>query len=75
MAPVKENKGIFDQKLLKAALIDSFKKLDPRALWRNPVMLSVEIGSVITTSILFTIWLQEKGSRPGLPELFRHGSG
>ena len=49
MAPVKENKGIFDQKLLKAALIDSFKKLDPRALWRNPVMLSVEIGSVITT--------------------------
>jgi K+-transporting ATPase ATPase B chain len=47
--PVKKSKGIFDPKLLKAALINSFIKLDPRALWRNPVMLSVEIGSVITT--------------------------
>ncbi|HXX56937.1 MAG TPA: potassium-transporting ATPase subunit KdpB [Thermodesulfovibrionales bacterium] len=44
-----KSKGIFDPKLLKAAFIDSFRKLDPRALWRNPVMLSVEIGSVITT--------------------------
>lgn len=47
--PVKKSRGIFNPKLLKAALIDSFKKLDPRALWRNPVMLSVELGSVITT--------------------------
>ncbi len=47
--PVKKNRGIFDPKLLKTALIDSLKKLDPRALWRNPVMLSVEVGSVITT--------------------------
>ncbi|HET6516324.1 MAG TPA: potassium-transporting ATPase subunit KdpB [Thermodesulfovibrionales bacterium] len=46
---IKRSKGIFDPKLLKAALIDSFRKLDPRALWRNPVMLSVEVGSVITT--------------------------
>jgi K+-transporting ATPase ATPase B chain len=45
----KMRKGIFDPKLMKAAFIDSFKKLDPRALWRNPVMLSVEVGSVITT--------------------------
>jgi K+-transporting ATPase ATPase B chain len=49
MAKRTESKSIFDPGLLKAALIDSFKKLDPRALWRNPVMLSVEIGSVITT--------------------------
>jgi len=47
--PVKKTRGVFDPKLLKAALIDSFKKLDPRALWRNPVMLSVEVGSVITS--------------------------
>jgi K+-transporting ATPase ATPase B chain len=47
---VKKSKGIFDPKLLKAALIDSFKKLAPRALWRNPVMLSVEVGSIITTA-------------------------
>lgn len=46
---VEKSRGVFDPRLLKAALIDSFRKLDPRALWRNPVMLSVEIGSVITT--------------------------
>lgn len=49
MAKRVESKGIFDRRLLKAALIDSLRKLDPRILWRNPVMLSVEIGSVITT--------------------------
>lgn len=30
------------------ALLDSFKKLDPRILWRNPVMFCVEIASSIT---------------------------
>ena len=38
----------FDTELLKGALLDSFKKLDPRELWRNPVMLCVEIASFIT---------------------------
>jgi K+-transporting ATPase ATPase B chain len=53
---VKKSSGIFDPKLLRAALIDSLRKLDPRALWRNPVMLSVEAGSVITTiNFLFNL--------------------
>jgi K+-transporting ATPase ATPase B chain len=51
-----KSKGIFDPKLLKAAFIDSFRKLNPRALWRNPVMLSVEAGSLITTiNFLFNL--------------------
>ena len=33
---------------MKGALIESLKKLNPRELWRNPVMLCVEIASVIT---------------------------
>ena len=45
----KASKGIFDPRLLKGALKESFKKLDPRILWSNPVMLCVEAGSVITT--------------------------
>ncbi|MDD1744823.1 MAG: potassium-transporting ATPase subunit KdpB [Candidatus Methanoperedens sp.] len=57
----KKTKGIFDPKLMRAALIDSFKKLDPRALWRNPVMLSVEIGSVITTVNFFINLITGKG--------------
>ena len=40
--------SIFDARIMKPALLDSFKKLDPRVLWRNPVMLCVEIASVIT---------------------------
>src|SRR5664279_1379908 len=40
--------SIFDVRIMKPALLDSFKKLDPRALWRNPVMLCVEIASIIT---------------------------
>lgn len=56
-----KSKGIFDPKLLKEALRDSFKKLDPRALWRNPVMLSVEIGSVITTVNFFINLVTAKG--------------
>jgi potassium-transporting ATPase ATP-binding subunit len=40
--------SIFDLRIMKPALFDSFKKLDPRALWRNPVMLCVEIASIIT---------------------------
>ncbi|NVN91559.1 MAG: potassium-transporting ATPase subunit KdpB [Desulfuromonadales bacterium] len=40
--------SIFDLRIMKPALFDSFKKLDPRSLWRNPVMLCVEIASIIT---------------------------
>jgi K+-transporting ATPase ATPase B chain len=40
--------SIFDARIMLPALLDSFKKLDPRELWRNPVMLCVEIASVIT---------------------------
>jgi K+-transporting ATPase ATPase B chain len=40
--------SIFDSRIMGPALLDSFKKLDPRVLWRNPVMFCVEIASVIT---------------------------
>jgi len=39
---------MFDTRIMGPALIESFKKLDPRELWRNPVMLCVEVASVIT---------------------------
>jgi K+-transporting ATPase ATPase B chain len=42
-------RSLFDRELLVPALIDSLKKLDPRVQVRNPVMLVVEIGAVITT--------------------------
>jgi K+-transporting ATPase ATPase B chain len=49
----KKNITIFEPELLREALLDSLKKLNPFSLWRNPVMLTVEIGSIITTIIFF----------------------
>src|SRR5260221_13995523 len=50
--------SIFDGKIIRRAIPDSFKKLDPRVQVKNPVMFVVEIGSVITTiefvRLLFT---------------------
>jgi K+-transporting ATPase ATPase B chain len=43
--------------LYRRALIDAFLKLDPRTLYRNVVMFTVEIGSVITT----LLWVQALG--------------
>ncbi|MGY4830547.1 potassium-transporting ATPase subunit KdpB [Sphaerotilaceae bacterium SBD11-9] len=40
---------LFDPTLVKPAVLESFKKLDPRVQWRNPVMFVVYVGSIITT--------------------------
>src|SRR6476660_7163807 len=53
--------SLFQRDIVKRALIDSVKKLDPRVQIRNPVMFVVEIGSVITT----VTWLiQVFGGKP-----------
>ncbi|MGZ4120338.1 MAG: potassium-transporting ATPase subunit KdpB [Actinomycetota bacterium] len=40
---------LFDPPIVKRAIVDSFVKLDPRTLLKNPVMFCVEIVSVIVT--------------------------
>ena len=45
--------SIFSRELVLAAIRDSFPKLDPRLQIKNPVMFIVELGSVVTTTILF----------------------
>ncbi|HTD58742.1 MAG TPA: HAD-IC family P-type ATPase, partial [Solirubrobacteraceae bacterium] len=53
--------SLFQRDIVWRALIDSFKKLDPRVQVHNPVMFVVEIGSVITT----VTWLiQAFGGKP-----------
>jgi len=46
--------SMFDRALVGPALVESFRKLDPRIQWRNPVMFVVYIGSVLTTAL----WVQ-----------------
>jgi len=41
--------GRLDPALLTKSLPDALRKLDPRTLWRNPVMFIVEIGAVWST--------------------------
>jgi K+-transporting ATPase ATPase B chain len=45
--------AVFSREILVRAIGDSFGKLDPRTLVRNPVMFIVEVGSVVTTFIFF----------------------
>ncbi len=45
--------AIFSREIVLAAIGASFGKLDPRTLFRNPVIFIVEVGSVITTAIFF----------------------
>jgi len=49
-----QSASLFQGELLKTALIQSFVKLDPRILFRNPVMFTVELG----TLVMFFVCLQ-----------------
>jgi K+-transporting ATPase ATPase B chain len=46
--------------IVRVALFDSIRKLDPRLMAKNPVMFVVEIGSVLTTFI----WLRDLVTKP-----------
>jgi len=48
-----KQKAIWEWKIVRRALWDSLLKLNPRKMMGNPVMFVVEIGSVITTVLLF----------------------
>ena len=53
-SPMKpRKKAIWEWKIVRRAILDSFVKLNPRKMMGNPVMFVVEIGSVITTVLLF----------------------
>jgi len=43
--------SLFDPAIVRRAVGESFVKLNPRTLMRNPVMFVVEVGSVLTTFV------------------------
>lgn len=59
----KSNRAVWDLKIVRRAMLDAWRKLDPRAMMRNPVMFVVEIGSVLTTILL------ARDYRHGVPHL------
>ena len=59
MAKNKSNK-LFEASLVKDALKQSFVKLNPRIMLRNPVMFTVEIGTIIMLAVCIWILMGEK---------------
>src|SRR6266404_2735620 len=47
------SRSMFDPAIMKRATLESFVKLDPRQMMRNPVMFIVEVGSILTTILFF----------------------
>ncbi|HKS92340.1 MAG TPA: potassium-transporting ATPase subunit KdpB [Tepidiformaceae bacterium] len=44
-----ERPGVWSRAVLTRALVDSAKKLDPRTLYRNPIIFLVEVGALFTS--------------------------
>src|SRR5947209_205598 len=59
----RQKTSLFDPQIVRRAIKDSFRKLDPRLMLRNPVMFVVYVGSFLTTS-LFIEALAGKGEAP-----------
>jgi len=49
-----EQKSLWNAQIVRQAAIYSLKKLNPRWMIKNPVMFVVEVGSLLTTSLLIT---------------------
>ncbi|MCG3137814.1 MAG: Potassium-transporting ATPase ATP-binding subunit [Phycisphaerae bacterium] len=58
-----KTRPLFDPPLVKQAVIDSLRKLDPRHQIRNPVMFTVLVGAVMTL-LLFVQAVAGQGEAP-----------
>src|ERR1700739_4652668 len=53
-SPMKpRQKALWEWRIVRRAVLDAFLKLNTQKMMGNPVMFVVEIGSVITTVLLF----------------------
>src|SRR6266851_2442811 len=56
---------LFDPPIVRRAMFDAFKKLDPRRQVRNPVMFTVLVGSILTTVLGFQALFVGSHESPG----------
>lgn len=83
--PKRVQGGLLDPKMLWTSLPDALRKLDPRTLWRNPVMFIVELGAVWSTVLavadpswfagLIVVWLWLTVIFANLAEAVAEGRG
>ena len=57
-------RNLFEPKIVRAAVLSAFQKLDPRIQLRNPVMFTVEVGAVLVT-LRFVVNLIQGGGPAG----------
>ncbi|TAK25637.1 MAG: K(+)-transporting ATPase subunit B [Myxococcaceae bacterium] len=51
--PIHKSASIWDPAIVRPAIGDAFRKLNPRTMAKNPVMFVVEVGSVLVTVLFF----------------------
>ncbi len=57
---------LFEGPIVRRAMIDAFRKLDPRRMIKNPVMFVVEVGSAFTTLLFVHAAITGRGeASPG----------
>tara|TARA_R110000868_G_scaffold21980_1_gene90715 strand:- start:5588 stop:7597 length:2010 start_codon:yes stop_codon:yes gene_type:complete len=49
-----KDQSLFQKEIVQQALVQSFVKLNPKLLFKNPVMLTVEIGTIVM--LFVSIW-------------------
>jgi K+-transporting ATPase ATPase B chain len=83
--PHRVSGGLLDPRLVLRSFPDALRKLDPRVLYRNPVMFVVEVGAVLTTlsamkdpsvfAWVITAWLWLTSVFANLAEAVAEGRG
>ncbi len=83
--PKRVQGGLLDPRMLWKAMPDALRKLNPRTLWRNPVMFIVEIGAAWSTVLaviepswfawLIVVWLWLTVIFANLAEAVAEGRG
>lgn len=53
-----QTRSLFDRQILRRAVLESLRKLDPRRQVRNPVMFTVYVGSILTTALAIQSFTQ-----------------
>ena len=56
---------LFEASIVRRAIVESIRKLDPRHQIRNPVMFVVEVGSALTTLLFFQAIFGRGEAPPG----------
>lgn len=51
----KQSQSLFDKQLVQTAFMQAIVKLNPKTMFRNPVMFLVEIGTIVM--LIVTIWV------------------